>query len=188
STGERHLKPIKNPGDAQRGNDERVEAPPWKAIEPRRDVRFHDRIVGSSVCQGLRSRIISLFPHQYLHRAALSLFESERSRDIFERFTFGRNAPLVFDQCSRNHRCRAYNKAQLKASRFLPDESGKEEWTEGADAGTDGKEESNRESSNLEREYLTCREVGGTCGGRSKKENNHPRQGLSQSRKGADRE
>src|SRR5258707_8952644 len=46
-----------------------------------------------------------------------------------------------------------------------------------ADAGTDGKEESDRERSDLEREYLTCGKVGSTRGGRSEEESNHPRQG-----------
>src|SRR5260370_6591864 len=46
-----------------------------------------------------------------------------------------------------------------------------------ADAGTDGKEETHRERSNLEREYLTCGKVGSTRGGRSEEESNHPRQG-----------
>jgi hypothetical protein len=41
-----------------------------------------------------------------------------------------------------------------------------------ADAGTDGKEESDRESSDLEREYLTCGKVGSTRGGRSEEESN----------------
>ncbi len=92
--------------------------------------------------------------------------------------TFGRNTPNQLDQCSRSHRCGEYNKAQIKAFPTFIDEIGKPPWTDDtADAGTDGKEESDRERSNLEREYLTCGKVGSTRGGRSEEESNHPRQG-----------
>jgi len=75
--------------------------------------------------------------------------------------TFGRNTPNQLDQCSRSHRCGEYNKAQIKAFPPFIDEIGKQPWTDNtADAGTDGKEESDRESSDLEREYLTCGRVG----------------------------
>jgi hypothetical protein len=47
----------------------------------------------------------------------VSFDESQRSRDIFQRSTFGRNTPNQFDQCSRSHRCGEYNKAQIKAFR-----------------------------------------------------------------------
>jgi hypothetical protein len=71
--------------------------------------------------------------------------------------TFGRNTPNQLDQCSRSHRCGEYNKAQIKVFPTFIDEIGKPPWTDDtADAGTDGKEESDRERSNLEREYLTC--------------------------------
>ena len=75
--------------------------------------------------------------------------------------TFGRNTPNQLDQCSRNHRCGEYNKAQIKAFPTFIDEIGKPPWTDDtADAGTDRKEESDRERSDLEREYLTCGKVG----------------------------
>jgi hypothetical protein len=93
--------------------------------------------------------------------------------------TFGRNTPNQLDQCSRNHRCGEYNKAQIKAFPTFIDEIGKPPWTDDTtDAGTDGKEESDRERSDLEREYLTCGKVGSTRGGRSEEESNHPRQGC----------
>jgi len=87
--------------------------------------------------------------------------------------TFGRNTPNQLDQCSRSHRCGEYNKAQIKAFPTFIDEIGKPPWTDDtADAGTDGKEESDRERSDLEREYLTCGKVGSTRGGRSEEESN----------------
>jgi len=97
--------------------------------------------------------------------------------------TFGRNTPNQLDQCSRSHRCGEYNKAQIKAFPTFIDEIGKPPWTDDtADAGTDGKEESDRERSDLEREYLTCGKVGSTRGGLTS------RQGLGQSRNGTDQE
>ena len=57
------------------------------------------------------------------------LDESERSRDIFQRSTLGRNAPNQFDQRSRNHRCGEYNITKIKAFAPFFDESCKKPWT-----------------------------------------------------------
>ena len=46
--GERHLKAVENPRDAERHDDQRMETAPRQPVEPRRDVGFDDQaIVGS---------------------------------------------------------------------------------------------------------------------------------------------
>ena len=41
--GQRHLQAVENPGDAERDHDERVEAAPRQAVEPRRECRSRRR-------------------------------------------------------------------------------------------------------------------------------------------------
>ena len=43
--GERHLQPVQDPGDAQRGHDQRVESTPGQPVEPRRNIGVHDCLV-----------------------------------------------------------------------------------------------------------------------------------------------
>jgi hypothetical protein len=40
--GQRHLQPVEDPGDAERGHDQAVEAAPGQPVEPRRDVALND--------------------------------------------------------------------------------------------------------------------------------------------------
>jgi hypothetical protein len=54
--GERHLKAIENPSDAECNNDKSVKSSPGKAIEPRRDVGFYNRTILPRVQQGVHGR------------------------------------------------------------------------------------------------------------------------------------
>jgi hypothetical protein len=45
TSGERHFQPIQNPGDAQGGHHQRVEAAPRQSVEPRRNIGFDDLLV-----------------------------------------------------------------------------------------------------------------------------------------------
>ena len=49
---ERHLEPVENPGDPERDDDQRVEAPPRQAVEPRRSVGFDDVGGRRGLCMG----------------------------------------------------------------------------------------------------------------------------------------